>query len=113
MSARSRKLAAELRAKAEEEYQISQEKSKHGGKRAGSGKPKGYRVTMATREKIRGAMLVTQLEKIAKGEVVAEPHQVTAALGLLRFQLPHASEITGKDGEALTVNLVQFQEKDK
>lgn len=55
-------------------------------------------------------MLVQRLEKIAEGKVKAEPHQVTAALGLLKFQLPTlaATDITS-GGESLVVERVQFK----
>jgi len=66
---------------------------------------------MATRERIKGAMLVDRLEKIVRGEVIAEPHQVTAALGLLRFQLPtlQAQDITSQ-GERVNVTLVSYKD---
>jgi hypothetical protein len=50
-------------------------------------------------------MLIDRLEKIAAGEVEAEPHQVTAGLGLLRKVLPDlaATELTGKDGGPVSV----------
>lgn len=77
------------------------------------GRPKGVRVTMATRERIRGAMLIDRLDKIAHGKVISEPHQVTAALGLLKFQLPtlQATDITS-GGAPLTVERVVFTRKE-
>jgi len=91
---------------------VNQPKPK-GGKRIGAGAKKGVRLAPATRERIRGAMLINRLEKIANGEVVAEPHMVTAALGLLRFQLPQltAVDLDAKVDGQLTVNVVQYQEK--
>ena len=55
-------------------------------------------------------MLIDRLEKIAEGTVEAQPHQVTAALGLLRFQLPAltATDLTSK-GESITVEKVMFK----
>jgi hypothetical protein len=89
--------------------QVNQPKPK-GGKRVGAGAKKGVRLAPATRERIRGAMLIDRLQKIAEGKVDAEPHQVTAALGLLKFQLPTlaATDITSK-GESITVEKVQFK----
>lgn len=46
-----------------------------------------------TREKIKTSQLINRLEKIANGEVKAEPHQVTAALGLLKKTLPDLSAV--------------------
>jgi len=59
-------------------------------------------------------MLVEKLQRFVEGEP-HEPSQVTAALGLLRFQLPQltAVDLAAKvDGE-LKINLVQYQEKKK
>lgn len=56
------------------------------------------------REKIRATQLVNALTKHALGtKMMKEPSQVTAALGLLKKCLPDlvATEVTGKDGEAL------------
>jgi hypothetical protein len=88
---------------------VNQPKPK-GGKRLGAGAKKGVRLAPATRERIRGAMLVQRLEKIALGKVTAEPHQVTAALGLLRFQLPTlaATDITS-DGKQIVVERTAFK----
>jgi hypothetical protein len=82
----------------------------NGGKRLGAGAKKGVRLAPATRERIRGAMLIDRLEKIAEGKVTAEPHQVTAALGLLRFQLPAltATDLTS-GGEAITIERATFK----
>ena len=44
-------------------------------------------------EKIRQGMLISRLEKIALGEVEALPHQVTAALGLLKKVCPDLSAV--------------------
>jgi hypothetical protein len=61
------------------------------------------------RDKIQASALITRLEKIAAGKVTAEPHQVTAALGLLKKVLP---DLTATDlssgGEAINVQLVQY-----
>ena len=55
-------------------------------------------------------MLLRRLEQISMGEVISEPHQVTAALGLLKFQLPvlAATDITS-GGEKITVEKVMFK----
>jgi len=75
---------------------------------ASRGRPNGYRVSPATREKIRGAHLIKRLEAFVDGEL-HEPSQVTAALGLLKFQLPtlQATDITS-GGEPLTVERTVF-----
>jgi hypothetical protein len=89
-------------------------KKKRGGARPGAGRKLGsglgVRLAPATRERIRGAMLIDRLEKIAEGKVNAEPHQVTAALGLLQFQLPKlaATDVTS-GGEPLTIERVEFK----
>lgn len=61
------------------------------------------------RDKIQASALITRLERIAQGKVTAEPHQVTAALGLLKKVLP---DLTATDlstgGEAISINLVQY-----
>ena len=93
--------------------EIAEAKAQHGGARPGAGKPKGVRLTMATREKIKGAALINRLHKIAMGEAPqAEPHHVTAGLGLLRFQLPQlqATDITS-GGEQLKVEIVMYGER--
>jgi hypothetical protein len=58
-------------------------------------------------------MLVKRLEDIAEGTVEAQPHQVTAALGLLRFQLPAltATDITS-GGESLVIERATFKRRD-
>jgi hypothetical protein len=89
-------------------------KRKKGGKQPGAGRPKGsglgVRLAPATRERIRGAMIVRRMEQIALGEVSAEPHEVTAGLGLLKFQLPtlQATDLTSK-GESLVVERTVFK----
>ena len=106
MSIKTRKLALEKAEAAKDEP------SKRGGKRAGSGNKKGVRLAPATRERIRGAMLIHRLEQIACDKVQSEPHQVTAALGLLRFCLPtlQATDLTSQ-GKKLTVNIIDFSKK--
>jgi hypothetical protein len=68
------------------------------------GRPRGIRVAPATRERIRGGMLIDRLEKIALGQADAQPHEVTAGLGLLRFQLPvlQATDLTS-NGQSLNI----------
>jgi hypothetical protein len=55
-------------------------------------------------------MLLRRLEQISMGEVEAQAHQVTAALGLLRFQLPtlQATDITS-GGEKFIVERTTFK----
>lgn len=93
-------------------------KGKHGGKRnPPGGRPRvgtgnGARLTIATRERIRGARLVQILEQVAEGKKHVEPHQVTAALGLLKFQLPTlASQDITSGGEPLTIERVEFKRR--
>jgi hypothetical protein len=73
------------------------------GKRRG--RPAGHSVPERVRTQIKTALLVTRLHKIACGEVKAEPHQVTAAVALLRKVLPdlQATLITGDQNVALTI----------
>ena len=75
-----------------------------------NGRPKGIRVAPVTKERIRGAMLVAKLEAIAEGEEHT-PSQVSAALGLLRFVMPHATEVKADVSADLTINLMQFKGK--
>lgn len=81
-----------------------------GGKRIGAGAKPGVRLAPVTRERIRGAMILRRVEQIALGEVSAEPHEVTAGLGLLKFCLPTlaATDLTS-GGEKLTVERVTFK----
>ncbi len=85
-----------------------------GGARKGAGPKKGVRVSIAQREKIRGAAIIERLHKITMGEVTSEPHHVTAGLGLLKFQLPTltATDITS-GGEKITIERVQFGQQNK
>jgi hypothetical protein len=59
-------------------------------------------------------MLVKRLEDIATDKVQSEPHQVTAALGLLRFCLPQlqAVDLDAKVAGQVTVNIVKYTEDD-
>jgi hypothetical protein len=54
-----------------------------------------------TRDKIRGSQLINRLMAFANGEVEMQPHQVTAALGLLRKVLPDLAS------QELTIDHVQ------
>ena len=56
------------------------------------GRKKGDRVPEAWRNKIRTTKLIQRAEAIAFGEVEAQPHQVTACLGLLKKTLPDLTE---------------------
>lgn len=50
-----------------------------------------------TREKIRTSQLINRLQSFVDGKCEMAPHQVTAALGLLKKTLPDlsATELTG------------------
>jgi hypothetical protein len=94
---------------------LAKDGTRRGGRRPGQGRPRvgagnGVRLAPATRERIRGAMLLRRLEQISMGEVEAQAHQVTAALGLLRFQLPtlQATDITS-GGEKFIVERTTFK----
>lgn len=78
--------------------------------RKSKGPPKGRIILPITRDRIRSAMLAAHMEKIALGEVIAEPHQVTAGLGLLKFCLPslQATDLTS-GGEKITVERMAFK----
>ena len=84
-------------------------RTKRGRVQEKPGRPIGTRLTMATRERIKGGVIIDHLHKITMGQVRAEPHQVTAGLGLLKFQLPtlQATDLTS-GGEPLTVERVMF-----
>ena len=60
---------------------------------------------IAHRESIRGAMLVDVLHKIAEGKIKQNPKMLavrnTAALGLLKFQLPVMQAVDPLQGLAL------------
>ena len=60
-------------------------------------------------DKIREGMLISRLEKIALGEVEAQPHQVTAALGLLKKVRPDLAAVdhTSK-GEQINVSVIDY-----
>lgn len=76
------------------------------GKR-GRGRPAGYATPERVRAQIKAAMLVSRLQKIAAGEVESEPHQVTAALGLLRKVLPdlQATLLSGDPNLPIVVSI--------
>lgn len=46
-----------------------------------------------TRAKIKAGNIVTRLQKFVEGEVEMVPHQVTAALGLLKKVLPDMTSV--------------------
>jgi hypothetical protein len=50
------------------------------------------------REKIQTSMLINRLQDFVKGEVEMTPHQVTAALGLLKKSLPDLSAVAIAEG---------------
>lgn len=78
-------------------FKIVATKQKHGGKRAGAGRPTGYIAPPVVRERIRTGMLIDVLEKISDGTIKKfNPARVTAATALLRKVLPDlaATDIT-------------------
>ena len=91
-----------------------QKRSGRGGKRAGAGAKPGVRLGIAHRESIRGAMLVDVLHGIAEGKIKGDPKRLavrnTAALGLLKFQLPvmQAIDLTS-GGEPFVIEQVSFK----
>jgi len=78
----------------------------------GGGAPKGYVQHERARDKIRTGVLVERLQGIASGKYPAEPHQVTAALGLLKKTLPDlsATDITS-GGQSIIIERTQFGAK--
>ncbi len=48
------------------------------------------------RAKIQTSQLINRLHQLVNGEVEMAPHQVTAALGLLRKTLPDLSQVSGE-----------------
>lgn len=70
---------------------------------------KGYKHTERTRDKIKATALVNRLQKIAMGEVDAEPTQVNAAKALLNKVLPDlkAVEHSGDIDHTVTVNPIE------
>lgn len=48
------------------------------------------------RAKIQTSQIINRLTKLVNGEVEMQPHQVTAALGLLRKTLPDLSQVSGE-----------------
>jgi hypothetical protein len=62
-------------------------------------------------QKIREGMLISRLEKIALGKVLdAQPHQVTAALGLLKKVCPDLAAIDHTSGgEKITIERTAFK----
>lgn len=67
--------------------------------------PRGVRLdpkhTDYTRTKIQTSQIVNRLNQLVKGEVEMQPHQVTAALGLLKKTLPDLSAATLDAGAGL------------
>ena len=58
------------------------------------GRPPGQRTSERARESIKTGMLVALLVEFASGKRDCQPHQVTAALGLLRKALPDLQAVT-------------------
>lgn len=67
--------------------------------------PRGVRLdpkhTDYTRTKIQTSQIVNRLSQFVNGTVEMEPHQVTAALGLLKKTLPDLSATTLDAGEGM------------
>lgn len=57
------------------------------------------------REKIRTSQLVNRLNDFVMGKVELSPHQVTAALGLIKKTMPDLAnvELTGPGGGAIPI----------
>lgn len=45
------------------------------------------------REKIKTSQIVNRLQQFVKGKISMEPHQVTAALGLIKKTMPDLSSV--------------------
>jgi len=79
------------------------------GARVAAGGRTGRTVALATPERVRASiktgMLVTLLEDFASGKKECEPHQITAAVALLRKVLPdlQATMISGDPQLPLTI----------
>src|SRR5579859_6379990 len=95
-----------------------------GGKQPGAGRPKGSTHVEIVRKRLQASGLVRRLVLFAKGEVdpanpeagpvQMSPHQVTAALGLIRKILPDlaAVEHSGEIKEIHTVSAEPMTETD-
>jgi hypothetical protein len=75
------------------------------GKRTGRGRPAGYVTPERVRAQIKTAQLVKMLTDTANGVKQVEPHQVTAAVALLRKVLPdlQATLLSGDPQLPLTI----------
>jgi hypothetical protein len=49
-----------------------------------------------SRAKIQTSQIINRLTSFINGEVMLQPHQVTAALGLLRKTMPDLSQVSGE-----------------
>jgi hypothetical protein len=57
------------------------------------GRKMGHLTSELTRERIRTAMILNRLQKFVGGSLEMSPHQVTAALGLLKKTIPDLQSI--------------------
>jgi hypothetical protein len=58
------------------------------------GRPPGSRTCERAREAIKSGQLIALLNEFASGKRECAPHQVTAALGLLRKAVPDLQSVT-------------------
>lgn len=67
----------------------------------------------SVREKIKVSNIIDRLEKHVSGEIELTPAQVTSARVLLDKSLASltATELSGPNGDALTIKLVQYSDK--
>ena len=78
-----------------------------------AGRKAGFRHQEETRNKIRATQLINRLQAhVDSVKPLLDASQVNAAKTLLNKVLPDlkAVELTGKDGEALQINLVSFKD---
>jgi len=59
------------------------------------------------REKIRTSQLVNRLNQFVMGKVELSPHQVSAALGLIKKTMPDLAniELSGPGGKAIPIQI--------
>jgi hypothetical protein len=87
--------------------------SRANGKKS-KGPPKGRRLTTATRERLRGAIdvkrVIGHLDAMMSGQMIVDPHQVSAAKILLDRVMPTlaATDLTS-GGESLVIERATFK----
>jgi len=76
---------------------------------AGRGRPAGFKMTEAHRTKISKSQILKRLIEFSEGKenIDMAPHQVTAALGLLKKVMPDmtTNELTGDADNPLEINV--------